>query len=343
MPHPRPKREPATCPVCSAVFAPVSKPKRDWVQRTCSLRCAALLRYRAVVVDAPDPEPSEAGETVRRHVPRPNVIRENKLAGTRRTIPAATDAAIWALSSGRCYAPECSMPVVFEVRPGVYRKNAQIGHMYGVKKGAPRYDETISDEERDSFVNLVLVCLPHHAEIDDRRTGEERYPREVLRQWKTDREGGYGPALANIGRVDEESLAALLIEAFAPPIQRLEDIADQFEQTGALNAQALQELRAIISVMAEQQSGPDRNTAMMLSDAAEIYGNPDFSATARRLVDTGHLLAGAPFTNFGRNVDILSNTLADNAEELRQAAGSIAQSVQWFSQNEGSWPRQAGW
>jgi hypothetical protein len=82
------------------------------------------------------------------------------VAGTRKSIPAATQAALWALSSGRCYAPSCPVPVVVEIRVGVYRKNAQVGHIHGVKPGAARFDPAIDDEIRDAFTNLLLLCLP---------------------------------------------------------------------------------------------------------------------------------------------------------------------------------------
>ncbi len=81
------------------------------------------------------------------------------MAGTRKNIPAATQAALWALSSGRCCAPGCPSPVIVEVRAGVCRKNAQIGHIYGVKPGAPRLRADTPDEERDAFANLLLLCL----------------------------------------------------------------------------------------------------------------------------------------------------------------------------------------
>ena len=48
-------------------------------------------------------------------------------------------AALWTVSNGRCYAPGCIMPVVLEVRPGVYQKNSQVAHIYGIRPGAPRY------------------------------------------------------------------------------------------------------------------------------------------------------------------------------------------------------------
>lgn len=80
----------------------------------------------------------------------------------RREIPAAVQAALWALSNGHCYAPGCPFPVVYEVRPGVFKKNAQIAHIHAVKPNAPRYRPCTTDEERqqrDAFTNLILVCL----------------------------------------------------------------------------------------------------------------------------------------------------------------------------------------
>jgi len=67
------------------------------------------------------------------------------MAGVRKHISAATEAALWVLSTGRCYAPGCGSQVVVEVRPGVLRKNAQIAHIRGVRR--PRYDPTLTAEE----------------------------------------------------------------------------------------------------------------------------------------------------------------------------------------------------
>lgn len=131
---------------------------------------------------------------------------------TRKKIHPATQAALWALSNGRCYAPGCPSPVVSEVRTGVYRKNAQIAHIKGVH--APRYDPRLSVEECAAFSNLLILCLPHHAEVDDKKTGEQFYPVHLLRKWKTDHEGENKMALAALGPIDEETLTQLLVGAF---------------------------------------------------------------------------------------------------------------------------------
>jgi hypothetical protein len=73
---------------------------------------------------------------------RPGTGAKPRTAGHRARIPAATEAALWALSNGRCYAPGCTSPVVVEVRPGVYRKHPQIAHIRGVR--APRHDPSLT-------------------------------------------------------------------------------------------------------------------------------------------------------------------------------------------------------
>jgi hypothetical protein len=208
---------------------------------------------------------------------------------TRKKIHPATQAALWALSNGRCYAPGCAAPVVVEVRPGVYRKNAQTAHIRGVR--APRYDRALSPEECAHFTNLLILCLPHHAEVDDKRTADKLYPPQLLRKWKTDHEGRNGTALAALGVIDEESLTELLTVAFTPPIKRLQQIADQLEKTGTLNAQTVTELRQVVSVMASSPAGPDARIAAMLADAAQLLGGRSFETTVNRLYEAADLMS----------------------------------------------------
>jgi hypothetical protein len=212
------------------------------------------------------------------------------LAGVRKSIPAATEAAVWALSNGRCYAPGCLFPVVVEIRPGIYRKNAQIAHIRGVR--APRFDPGLSPEACASFANLLLLCLPHHGEVDDRKTGEKLYPPELLRKWKTEHEGRNGPALAALGPIDEDTLTGLLLDVFTPPAKRLQQVADQLEKTGTLNAQTVAELRQIVQVMTASPTRADIATATLLADAAEVYGSRMFSAAAAALGDASDVLPG---------------------------------------------------
>jgi len=165
-------------------------------------------------------------------------------AGQRKSLRAAMLAALWTVSNGRCYAPGCVMPVVLEVRPGVYQKNSQVAHIYGVRPGAPRYRPDMPAKERDSFANLLLLCIAHHEEVDG-KDGEGRYPPETLREWKAQHEGAAGSVLKNLTVPSADALMSKLIEIAQPPLERLEKITLRLEETGTVTAETVAELKQI--------------------------------------------------------------------------------------------------
>ena len=109
------------------------------------------------------------------------------------------------------------------------------------------------------------MWLPHHGEVDDKKTGETLYPVQKLTRWKTDHEGANGPALAALGPIDEETLTMLLTQVFSLSAKRLQQIADQLEKTGTLTARTLVQLRQIVQVMNAGPAGTSAETAEMLA------------------------------------------------------------------------------
>ncbi|MFI2709084.1 hypothetical protein ACH495_02985 [Micromonospora sp. NPDC018662] len=182
---------------------------------------------------------------------------------------------------------------MFEVRPSVYRKNVQIAHIYGVRPSAPRYVMGMQDSERDAFRHLLLLCLPHHAEIDDRKTGEKLYPAEVLLDWKRKHEGENNAELNRIGPVDEDVFMEYVTEIFEPPLKRLESIAEQLERTGTLNASAAVELRRIVSALTENPVGLDARSVRILADAVDRLGGKSFSRAVTQFSDAATIMARA--------------------------------------------------
>jgi hypothetical protein len=179
-------------------------------------------------------------------------------------------------------------PVIVEVRPGVHKKNAQIAHIYGVK--APRYRPGMSVAERDSFKNLLLLCLPYHAEVDDKKYGEKLYPPEKLQEWKTRHEGEHAGVLSMIGPVDADTFMDSLATAFEPPTRRLETIAEQLEKTGKLNAGSAAELRSIVTVLTNNPLGPDPRTVGQLMEAVGMLGGENFPRTVAQLMEAATLM-----------------------------------------------------
>jgi hypothetical protein len=239
------------------------------------------------------------------------------MATPRKSIPAATQAALWALSNGRCYFPGCAAPVVVQVRDGVYRKNAQMAHIYGVAEGAPRFKQ-MPESERDSFPNLLLLCYPHHNEIDDEETGEELYPATLLRRWKTRHEGENAPALQALPPLDEDTLNDLLVSVFTPPVERLAVIAAQLEKTGVVNAQTVLELKNIVGVMAEMPGGLDSRTVTALGHAAEVFGNSNFTTAAKGLAFSAEALNLGALRETARMLMTAADQISASARNMRR-------------------------
>jgi hypothetical protein len=155
------------------------------------------------------------------------------------------------------------------------------------------------------------LCLPHHGEVDDKKTGEKLYPVELLTGWKTAHEGSNGPALAALGPVDEDTLTELLLSVFTPPVERLQQIADQLEETGTLNADTVAQLRQVVDVLTSTPAGPSARTAAMLAHAADVFSTRVFQDAAASL---------------GHAADVLPSydrTLKTRVAELQQAADII--------------------
>lgn len=87
----------------------------------------------------------------------------------------------------------------------------QIAHIKGAEPSAPRYEITMTDEERAAFPNLVLLCQAHHTAID--RISPEDYPVAVLEAWKQQNEPNGG--LEALRGLTESTLEGLIEAAVA--------------------------------------------------------------------------------------------------------------------------------
>jgi hypothetical protein len=83
-----------------------------------------------------------------------------------------------------CAHPACNEPLLRWV-DGLATPvlNSRIAHICAASALGPRYDETMNDEDRRAFDNLVLLCLPHAEEVDLKALAD-RYPAGILREWK---------------------------------------------------------------------------------------------------------------------------------------------------------------
>lgn len=128
-----------------------------------------------------------------------------------RDYSAGTRTALVALSQGTCYFPSCITPII-EFIEGEPYVNYQIAHICDAKPGN-RYVEDMTDDERRSFDNLVLLCKPHHTLVD--KTHPERFSISDLRQWKAEREGDAVESLKGLRGLTEARLEELMTAAVA--------------------------------------------------------------------------------------------------------------------------------
>ena len=81
-----------------------------------------------------------------------------------RTSPSvATIKRLFAASGGRCSFPGCTVELLHD-RGTI----AEISHISAASPGGPRYDSSLSDDQRRSCENLIILCPTHHALIDER-------------------------------------------------------------------------------------------------------------------------------------------------------------------------------
>jgi len=121
----------------------------------------------------------------------------------------ATRAALVELAGGTCYFPGCKERLIRFVEGEPYI-GYEIAHIRDANPGN-RFDDTMTDDERRAFKNLVLLCKPHHELIDKRHP--DRYSVADIQTWKTTREANVRGALDELGTVDPDMLESALRNA----------------------------------------------------------------------------------------------------------------------------------
>lgn len=182
-----------------------------------------------------------------------------------------TKKALFALSFGRCYFPDCANRVV-EMAGETPIVTAQIAHIRAAKKGGPRYDENMTDEERRSFSNLLVLCTFHHRLIDTKPTGDN-YPAELLQEWKEQHEGQLSKDLAALTEEDlTEFLNSTLEELIA---ETKSELLAAIEKVEAISRESAELLRTLVN---KTFSSPaiDPDTVAVLAESTQAFNNlPD--------------------------------------------------------------------
>lgn len=113
---------------------------------------------------------------------------------------------LWSNASGRCSFINCQEKLTVEqASHSAPHTLGEMAHIKGKNKGSNRYDENQTDEQRDDYENLILLCPNHHTLID-KRENEEIYTVDVLLNMKIDHEASISRRLDSTKIANIESL-----------------------------------------------------------------------------------------------------------------------------------------
>jgi hypothetical protein len=120
---------------------------------------------------------------------------------------------LFALSGNTCAFSRCEEKLT---DPSWAQVNAQISHICGFKPTSPRYDACMTDEQRNGFDNLILLCPNHHRKVD--YLIPEDYPVDVLQKMKADHDNAdWGATEADLSRFAQLLLTELVTDV-PPPV-----------------------------------------------------------------------------------------------------------------------------
>jgi hypothetical protein len=87
---------------------------------------------------------------------------------------------LWSNAAGRCAFRGCDQRLSVEQASDTAPYTiGEMAHIKGKNPGSNRYDSIQNDDERDHYLNLILLCPTHHTEID-KPENESKYSVEWL-------------------------------------------------------------------------------------------------------------------------------------------------------------------
>ena len=163
---------------------------------------------------------------------------------------------VWGRAAGRCQYHGCGKRLDGDLVTGDLAKNhAYLAHIIASDPGGERGDTILSPQLSDNAENLMLMCDPHHREIDD-PSKLDRYTVDNLIEMK---------------RVHEERIERLLAKSDATPAHILRIAASIGSNETAVP------LKDCINAMTPEFTFADRRPIdIKVRDIAQIDSDPDY-------------------------------------------------------------------
>ncbi|WP_143653610.1 hypothetical protein [Streptosporangium subroseum] len=158
----------------------------------------------------------------------------------------------------------------------VWRITVEIAHIRAAERGGPRYDPTMSDDQRRDFANLLLLCTAHHDHADEH---PERVPVELLLRWKAQREADPYQALERLREVTPAGLRRLVAEGLQEHDAKVLDALARLEHS---DQDAARLMRSLVDELTEAYSVQRRR----MLDADLVYELKDAAHTLSKMNGT---------------------------------------------------------
>lgn len=173
-------------------------------------------------------------------------------------------AALTALSAQNCYYPSCTAPLLDKV-DGKYRMGLEIAHIRALNEDGARYDESMTDAERNDFPNLIYLCTKHHRAVDG---DEEKYDVDTLHGWKEYNESGQVTFTSDGNPVTEDILESVIAEALKQRDADIQQTLERLRATDTEAAELMEQLRDELRAARKAGSIIDPDDVALLSGAA---------------------------------------------------------------------------
>lgn len=127
------------------------------------------------------------------------------------------------LSGNECAHPTCYKKLIAEDGVSIISK---ICHIAAASADGPRYDASMTDDERREFDNLILLCDEHHVMIDNKEN-EVTYPVSLLKEWKNNHEKKILEFISNKNLLSKHPLALnKVINTLGSKMDEILDLSD---------------------------------------------------------------------------------------------------------------------
>lgn len=230
-----------------------------------------------------------------------------------RNYTAGTKEALFMLSRGHCYEPSCKARVM-EWTGSTWVSIVEVAHICGLHKGSRRYDDQMSERERNNFKNLILLCKKHHDLVDGEHTWMN-YTVTTLTQWKTAREGNLADELDQLDWITQDRMQELMANAIEETLNKILGAID------SISSISTETLRILKSLVSETLKLPYLNPEDIasLEYCAEVFEIlPEYLPTLFEAA--GHLRDASEYSEILYQAAKKLDSLADNAEMLFYAS-----------------------